>query len=408
LDSAPATASVAEPSPSPTPSFAVSGSLGFAQILAWGGSFFFVAVMAAPVAADTGWPQQWIFGSLSVAIFVSGLLAPAVGRWIRRRGGRHVLAMSALILAAGIALVGLAPTLPLFVAAWVVVGVGMAAGMYDALFSALGQVYGGRARGAITQVTLVAGFVTTLSWPLSAFLIAHLGWRGACFSYAVLMVAVVLPIYLVTLPRRLPPAALPADAQAVPAGPGTPGIVLPLLASGFVLASVLMTAMSVQLLALLTELGVSTAVAIGLGAMIGPAQVGARLIEVFFGRTRHPIWGTLVATVLVAAGLLVVAVHPAWAALGIVLYGTGSGIRSIVRGTLPLAVFGPADYALVMGRIARPVLLAQAVTPLAGAWLQQYWGAKAALGVMCALAVLNIVLVAVLLPRVLQVRTKPG
>ncbi|MGF7164627.1 MFS family permease [Pantoea sp. AN62] len=162
------------------PGVAAIITLGAIQILSWGGSFYLMAVMANPIAMETGWSQQWIYGALSTGILVSGLLAPLSGRIIARTGGRLLLAMSGAVMALGLVIMAFSYHLPLLLFAWVIIGVGMAMGLYDALFATLGTCYGAQARAAITGITLISGFCTTLVWPGTALLIHALGWRGAC------------------------------------------------------------------------------------------------------------------------------------------------------------------------------------------------------------------------------------
>jgi hypothetical protein len=175
-----------------------------------------------------------------------------------------------------------------------------------------------------------------------------------------------------------------------------------LLAAGFTLASVVMTVVSVHLLTLLQSRGVGLAAAVALGALIGPSQVGARILEMLVGRKAHPIWSLVASTVLVAIGLGMLIGDVTVAGAGIVLYGAGSGIRSIARGTVPLALFGREGYAILMGRIAMPTLVAQAASPSIGAWLLDGFGPTATLTVLCGGAVLNILLVLALLPAALR------
>ncbi len=336
------------------PRLLIVAAIGLGQILAWGCSYYLIAVAATPIAADTGWAPAWVVGGLSLGLLVSGLIAPRVGRLIERHGGRPVLATSAVLLAAGLVLAGLAPNLAVFMTGWVVIGAGMGCGLYDPAFSALGRLYGEGARGAITQVTLFGGFSSTVCWPLSAFLVAHVGWRGTCLVYAAIMLALVLPLYLLCLPREpRSQSARPGAAGAHRPGQLRPGQFVPflLLAAGLTLAYAIMTVIAVELLALLQAFGLTLAAAVGLGTLLGPSQVGARVLEMALGRKTHPIWSMLASTVLVAIGLALLAVDPAVAAAGIVLYGAGSGIRSIVRGTVPLALFGAEGYAVLMGRL---------------------------------------------------------
>lgn len=392
--------------PLPTPTVAVSVLLAVAQIMVWGGSFFLMAMLAGPVVKDTGWSQQWVYGSLSLGILISGLLAPMVGRGIARIGGRQILASSGLIIALGLVLLASAPNLPCFVLAWVVIGVGMAVGLYDPLFATLGQIYGANARVAITRITLISGFCTTIVWPLIAILIEHFGWRETCLVYSAGLALVVLPIYLCVFPKHVPGLQTPTVHPGIEHALSNVAQerMFKLLTAGFILASVIMTAISVQLIAVLQAQGISLAAALGIAALLGPSQVAARAIDMFIGRQTHPIWSALVSSVLVALGLMGVIVSPTMAALGIVLYGAGSGIRSIVRGTLPLALFGARNYPVVLGRIARPTLIAQALTPLAGGYLQQRYGATVTMVVLGGLALINVVLVLILL---IQIRRTP-
>jgi MFS family permease len=157
----------------------VIGALGLVQIIAWGSSYYLIAVLAKPIADDTGWPLTWVIGGTSVGLLTAGLISQEVGHAIQKHGGRPVLVASTMLLAAGLLGLGFAPSLPFFFAAWVVLGLGMGAGLYDAAFGTLGRLYGTEARSAITTLTLYGGFASTICWPLSALLVEQLGWRGA-------------------------------------------------------------------------------------------------------------------------------------------------------------------------------------------------------------------------------------
>ena len=182
-------------------------ALGIAQILAWGTSFYFPAVFAGPIVADTGWSLGWVVGGTSIGLLVAGLISPQVGKVIDLHGGRPVLLASSLFFAAGLAGIGLAPALPFYLFAWVLLGIGMGTGLYDAVFSALGRIYGKEARGPITNLTLFGGFASTICWPLSAFMIDHVGWRDACFIYAALHLVLALPLHMAVIRRASKSAA---------------------------------------------------------------------------------------------------------------------------------------------------------------------------------------------------------
>ena len=171
-------------------------ALGITQILAWGSTFYLLGVLANPISRETGWSYDWVIGGVSLGLLVAGVVSPRVGRAIGRYGGRPVLAAGSIFLAAGLIALGLSSNFTLYLVAWVLIGAGMGAGLYDAAFATLGTIYGKDARGAITSVTLFGGFASTVCWPLSALLVEHLGWRGAAFVYGAVQLGVSLPVFL--------------------------------------------------------------------------------------------------------------------------------------------------------------------------------------------------------------------
>jgi MFS family permease len=373
-------------------------TLGVAQIVAWGSSYYLPAVLAAPISDDTGWPLTWVVGGLSLGLLAAGLVSPWVGRAIERSGGRPVLAASSVLLALGLAVLAIAQSLAVYFAAWLILGIGMGAGLYDPAFATLGRLYGESARPAITTLTLFGGFASTVCWPLSAFLVTHLGWRGTCLAYAAFHLAVLLPLYLYALPREAERKAVPtvgaeAPETDVPASRIAPTRVLVgVLAIAITLSAMISTLLSVHLLTILQSRGIGLAAAVALGALVGPSQVGARTIEFFIARYHHPIWTKLVSTLLVAIG-----VASLWAALPIlavplVLYGAGIGLESIARGTLPLVLFAGPRYAAVMGKLAMPSLIAQAAAPSIGAALLGAYGTDGTLATLTAAAAVNFIL----------------
>jgi predicted MFS family arabinose efflux permease len=374
----------------------VISALGVVQILTWGSSFYLPAVLAGPIAGSTGWPLAGVVGGLSLGLLVAAFASPHVGAAIQRHGGRPVLAAAALFLAAGLLTLALAPTLPVFLAGWLLLGLGMGCGLYDPAFATLGRLYGAGARPAITTLTLWGGFASTVCWPLSAFLVSQIGWRGACLAYAGLHLAVTLPLVLLLIPRApAAPAAAEHDAAAGPL-PASERLAFGLFAGVLILGGAIMAMVSVHLLALLQARGVALASAVSYGALIGPAQVGARIVEMALKGRHHPLWTLSAALGLVALGLVLLALGLPGVGVWLVLYGAGNGIYSIARGTVPLALFGPGRYALVVGRLARPGLVAQALAPPAGAFVLTHAGPDALWWLLLALSVANLGLVGAL------------
>ena len=372
----------------------IMGALGVTQILAWGMSFYLLTVLGEPISSDTGWPLTLVVAGFSAALLMSGLTSPLTGRLIARHGGRLVLAGGAVLMAAGLAAIGLAPVLPAFLAGWLVIGVAMSASLYDPAFSTLGRIYGVTARRPITTLTLYGGFASTVCWPLSAWLVDSVGWRGTCLTYAAIQLCVSLPLLLLGLPGE----SRQARQEGAEAAGATAALVLSrrdramfmLMATALMLVGMMMTILSVHLIALLQAREVGLAAAVSMGMLVGPAQVGGRIVEMAFGKRYHPIWTLVTASLLIAAGVLVLYLGFRVPAAALVLYGAGNGIWTIARGALPLALFGARDYPIVMGRLARPALVAQAVAPSVGALLIDVGGPDQTLALVAVLACLNV------------------
>jgi MFS family permease len=378
--------------------------LGATQILAWGSTYYLLAVLANPIAETTGWPLSWIMGGLSLGLLTSGLIAPRVGRAIERHGGRPVLAVSAMLIATGLLCLSLSAGLAAYLLSWIVIGLGMGCGLYDSAFATLGRLYREEARIAITTLTLWGGFASTVCWPLTAMLVERVGWQNACIVYAGLHLTLALPLYLFALPReaRLARPAMKASRPALadsqqPANPGrTKTWLFVTIATAFTVSAAIGSVISAHLLILLQAREIALAGAVALGALIGPSQVGARVIELLIGRRFHPVATLMAATALIAAGLAVQLSGLPIIAVGLILYGAGIGIMSIVRGTLPLALFGASGFATLIGHLAMPSLVAQSLSPIIAAILLDRFDATATLWVLMALGLANVALAAML------------
>ena len=374
-----------------SPSRVLSLVLGLSQILLWGGSFFLMAIVGEPIVRDTGWPHEWVYGALSLALLVSGLMAPAIGRRVGKAGGEQVMKYSGIVIAAGLAIAALAPHILVFFLGWIVIGAGMAMGLYDALFAALGKRYGASAGKAFTYITLISGFCTTIIWPLLTLLLGQFGWRGTLLIYAAALLLIILPVYKWAFPAGAPqPAPVPGEPRktTAPAAAGASKVYY-LVMVNFTIGAVMMTAISVHLIDILLDNNITLAAAVGLGALLGPSQVGVRLLDLVFPK-KSPVTGIAISCAGVLSGVALLLGSPAIAAVGIILYGLGNGMRTILRGTLPLHLFGPEGYAGTMGKLARPQLLAQAATPFVGGLMIQGLGVPAFLWVLVSLATANV------------------
>jgi predicted MFS family arabinose efflux permease len=358
-------------------------TLGSAQTLAWASSYYLPAILAAPMARDLGVAMPTVFAAFSVALVISALVGPVTGRAIDRHGGRPVLMGTNLVFAAGLVALGLAQGPVSMFAAWALIGLAMGSGLYEAAFSALVRLYGHDARNAITGITLIAGFASTVGWPLSAWLDLKFGWRGACFTWAALHLLLGLPLNAL-LPKALPAHTPPSRADsAVGAPPAQPAVRRPvltaaLLAYVFAATWFISTSMATHLPQLLQAAGATLAVAVGAGALVGPAQVAGRLLEFGLLRRVHPMGSARLAALAhpLGAALLLVVGAPA-ALVFALLHGAGNGIMTIAKGTLPLALFGHQGYGARQGWLTMPARVTQAAAPFLFGMALQRWGAGA-------------------------------
>lgn len=336
--------------------------LGTTQTLAWGSSYYLPAILADSIGAGIGVPRSWVFGALSGALLIAACGGPAVGRIIDRHGGRGVLMLSNIVLAGGLVALAAANGAVLLFAAWAVLGIGMTLGLYDAAFAALTALYGHNARAPITGITLIAGFASTISWPLSAFLNDTVGWRETLLVWAALNVVVGLPLnFLLPVPARTAPHSR-APAHSVGWKPYKEMF---LLAFVFAAAWFVTGAMAAHLPRLLERAGATSVQAIAAAALVGPAQVAARLVEFFLLRRSHPLASARIAALLHPIGAVIFALMgPPAVAVFAVFYGAGNGLLTIARGTVPLAVFGPQGYGERTGLLGAPARAAQALAPL--------------------------------------------
>ena len=344
--------------------------LGLTEILSWG-ALFYPPVLTVPlIAADHGWSPSFAMAGFSVGLFVGGLCARYVGGAIDRFGGHVVMPAGSLIGAGGLVGLAWAPGIASYFAAWITIGIAMAASLYDPAFATLGRIFGSAARAPITVLTLAGGFASTVSWPATQFLIQTIGWRGAYLVYAALLAGIAAPLHAFALPREhagaVPRHGTTADKQTKTFIPAH-GFAFVLVAAGFASYAFVPSALSAQLLAIFHRFGLSPATVVAIGMLFGPAQVLARICELSFARRLHPLWIARLAVALLVAGFVLLALLPfsaSVAAIFAVMYGMANGLLTIARGTVPLTLFGAAGYGRLMGRIGGPYLVVQAVAPV--------------------------------------------
>jgi MFS family permease len=348
--------------------------LGITQILTWGTIFYTPVLIVPLIAAERGWSISFAMGGFSVGLLVAGLVAPYVGRSIDRFGGYVVMALGSLTGALGLFLITSAAHPVAYYAVWMVLGVAMAANLYDAAFSTLGRIFGIGARRPITALTLAGGFASTVSWPMTYFLLERVDWRGTYLIYAALLAFVAAPLHALALPRTRYQSDIAApDTQSAPVKVLPPyGLPFILVASAFASYAFVPSGLAAHLLAIFAREGIGSATVVWIGALFGPAQVGARLIEFAFGRNLHPLWiARFALTTFLCAFLMLVllGVSTATAAAFALMFGGANGLITIARGAVPLALFGASGYGRLMGRLAGPFLLMQAAAPFIMAYM---------------------------------------
>ncbi|MBN9580306.1 MAG: MFS transporter [Afipia sp.] len=367
------------------------------QVLGWGALFYPPGLTMPLIAAAHGWSLAQALSGFSIALGVSGLVAPFACGLIERRGGHYVMAAGALLGAAGLLVLALAGNYAVYLAGWVLLGVAMACNLYDPAFTALARIFGTAARRPITLVTFVGGLASTVSWPTAQILIAHGGWRTVYFVFAGVMAFVVAPLYAFVLPRNALYVAPPgtADAAAVSPVRTIPAAGLPflLVAAGFAAHSVMQSGTLAHLLTILQRGGIDAGTAVVIGALFGPSQVLTRVADFMSGGRLHPLLVARLAMAVMACAfvlLMVLGFSPVIAAVFAVMFGAANGIVTIARGALPLALFGAAGYGRVIGRIARPAQICQALSPFVLAYAMDRWSDRAALEILIVAALFSL------------------
>lgn len=364
--------------------------LGGGQTLGYASSYYLPALLAAPMAQDTGLPLAWAFAAFSLALIVSGVVGPAAGRAVDRYGGRRVLLLSNLLFAAGLLAMAGAQGPVSLLAAWGVLGLAMGAGLYESAFAALVGLYGHGARGGITGITLLGGFASTVGWPLSAWMEVHWGWRGACLGWAALHLLVGLPLHA-WLPRQSPAKPHPgnaptssdnASARTLPTlpAPARAQRTTLILSLVFAVAWFGSTALATHLPQLLQAAGLALPHAVAVASLVGPAQVAGRLLDFGLLRRLHPLLAAKLAAAAHPVGAVLLLLLGAPAALAFtLLHGAGNGVLTIAKGTLPLLYFGTQGYGERQGVLMVPARIAQALAPVVFGALMQRVGVAALL-----------------------------
>ncbi len=365
--------------------------LSLTQIIAWGTLFYGITLIGPRIIAETGWSKTLIYGAFSLATLISGLLAPRIGGWIDKHGGRGLMAAGSVTGGLGYLMLAYTNSPLMLYLAFAVIGAGMAGSLYDPAFATLARTAGPKARTAITVLTLGGGLASTLFWPLGLYLLSFMDWRGLSLIYAVLNGGVCALLHLNGVSRSKAHVESAEPVGAAIAEGSAPhllrGRIIALLALVFMAHGLVSNGLSVHITSLLGALGLSEAQAVAVGAVIGPSQTAGRLIELLLGGA-YPVMRLgyvstgflpLAFAVLTLAGAAVIGVF-----VFVVLYGISNGLVTIARGVIVLGLLGRDNYGRTLGAIAAPTLAAKSIAPLAFAMMIDGAGAGVALLVMAA------------------------
>ncbi|WP_214475232.1 arsenite efflux MFS transporter ArsK [Mesorhizobium sp. dw_380] len=344
-------------------------ALGATQIIGYGTLYYSYSILAPAVAVELAWSQQWVFAVLSVSLLASAVLSPFAGSLADRVGAGRLMVPGSLAAAGALLLCALAPGRAGFAIGVLAMELASCFVLYSTAFVAIVQL-GGAGRG-ITHLTLIAGFASTLFWPLTTLLHQHLGWREVLILFAALNAFVCLPIHWWL--ARLPGRAGKGTQRILPVTAGLSGPapdrrwspLFVLVLTGFAVEGFVLSAILVQMVPLLTLVGLGGA-SVLVASLFGPSQVASRLVNMLFGRGLAQTWLALGATAALAGGLavlLLMAPSVPGAMLFAVLFGFGSGLMSIVGGTLPLELFGQERYGSYVGWITAARQFSSAFAP---------------------------------------------
>jgi predicted MFS family arabinose efflux permease len=361
-------------------------SLGLTQIISWGTTLYALGVLGKPIAGDTGWSQSLVFGGLTVGLLVSGAVSASVGRFLDRRGGRLTMSLGSLLNAIGLVLLSQVRDPYSYLAAWAFLGLAMRLTLYDAAFAALVQVTPSRGRRAISYLTLLGGLASTAFWPIGHILNDAYGWRTTLLVFAAINVLVCLPLHLLGLARR-ETAEQAEYARATgntetqhagrPLGGSTRTVAMVLFGAVAAASAVVMGALAVHLVPILEAAGLVAGTAVLMASFKGMAQVAGRIWDLTLARKWHPLDVGRVSVGLLPLAFAVLMLGGAnfWTALAFtLLFGVCNGLVTIVRGAVPLALFGAQGYGEMLGILATPYLVLAAVAPAAFALVVERWG----------------------------------
>lgn len=370
-------------------------AIGLSLLTSWGASYYFLGILAKPIAASLNASLSTIYLGFTLALLLMSLISTSVGRLIDRHGARAIMSAGAVIVSAGLLIISQAQSLVTYFAGWAVLGVGMRCTLYDSAFPAIVQVVPTRGRRAISYLTLYGAYASTVFWVLGHYVNEAYGWRGTLIAFALIHLVVCLPMTWIGLARReeKSEAEVAAAAAASLDGPVLEGrrrsIALALLALIISLNAFVFAVISLQMVTLIEAAGLAGAMAVWVASLKGHGQFLGRLIEIVLGQRLKAITVARISVASVPAALLLLVVGHgsfAWLVAFSLVIGAAQGVFTIVRGAVPLALFGAKGYGTLIGLIATPNLVVGATAPAIFALMLDHLGWEASLAIIMACA----------------------
>jgi MFS family permease len=379
-----------------TPIAAIIG-LGVTQIVGYGTLYYSFSILASDMARDLAWSTEWLFGALSAALLIGGLTAPWLGSWIDRYGAGRIMTAGSAVAAIALTACAYAPNKGAFVAALISLEIASNLVQYGAAFALLVQIEPKTAQRSITYLTLIGGFASTVFWPLTTLLHAHMRWQDVYLVFAGINLFVCLPIHAwlsLGLSRSRRAADKPQQHTAGSLAASLRPLGFFLMVAAFALQSLVGGAILVHMVPLLSGLGLGATAAI-VGTLFGPSQVLSRFINMAVGINLSPAKLAAISAGLMTIGVIVL-MSTAPSIIGAmafaVLFGMGNGLLSIVSGSLPLTLFGSQGYGRMQGRAMAARLIVSAVSPFALAFAMANIGIQWSLSITAFLSAIALLI----------------
>lgn len=375
--------------------------LGVSQIIGWGSTYYLLSLLGSTIGRDLGLSNGLMMAGVSITLASAAIVGPRVGRWQDRVGSRIVMTTGSVIMASGLGILSLAKIPLVYYLAWIVIGIGSPMALYSASFTALTQIAGQDTRRAISYLTFMGGLASTISWPATAWLMGHLEWRSIVLVFALLNLAVCVPIHLTCLGQRTISADSTGGPEIVEAGiprEAQPKAFL-LLACTLALTGTIVNGWALLVFPVLIGIGFLPGVAVFVGSIVGVWQVAGRMGEMLLARRLSIFWTGLVAIGFMPLSFLILHNSGGNIVTGSIFaafYGISNGLITIARGGIVLAIFGARGYGERINTITVAQNIAGALAPIAGGYALDWVGAQTVVDIMLGISSVAFALMLVL------------